>query len=165
RPDRAVARIWPHAPGAGEALVGAPAEQERVGALVDVLHGRPGFIVEVGPSAALEKAALVLFRPAGPLHHPINGDLRGGRELHVETSLRSEMRQILFHLPHARLSQRGVTSRRPWSGRSGRRARPNRPSTSGGLCCRSRRAPRSTPRARCPARTGSGTSPASAIRC
>src|SRR4029079_19310530 len=110
RPDRAVARIWPHAPGAGEALVGAPAEQERVGALVDVLHGRPGFIVEVGPSAALEKAALVLFRPAGPLHHPIDGDLRGGRELHVETSLRSEMRQILFHLPHARLSQRDATS-------------------------------------------------------
>jgi len=55
----------------------------RVGALVDLVHDRPGFVVEVGPSAALEYAALVLLRPAGPLHHSVNGDLRGGRQLHV----------------------------------------------------------------------------------
>src|SRR5439155_12892176 len=82
RPDRAVARIVPCSPGAGEDLVGPPAEQERVGALVDLVHDRPRFVVEVGPSAALEYAALVLMRPAGPLHHSVNGDLRGGRQFH-----------------------------------------------------------------------------------
>src|SRR5713101_2480397 len=64
-PDRVVTRIWPRSPGAGEDLVGPPAEQERVGTLVDLVHGRPGFVVEVGPSAALESAAVVLLRPAG----------------------------------------------------------------------------------------------------
>src|SRR5712691_5987694 len=49
---------------------------------VDLVHDRPGFVVEVGPSAALEYAALVLVRPAGPLHHSVDGDLRGGRQLH-----------------------------------------------------------------------------------
>src|SRR6266568_73826 len=87
RPDRAVARIVPRSPGAGEDLVGQPAEQERVGALVDLVHDRPGFVVEVGPSAALEYAALVLFRPAGPLHHSVNGDLRGGRQFHGSSFL------------------------------------------------------------------------------
>jgi hypothetical protein len=38
--------------------------------------------VRHGPSAALESAALVLFRPAGPLHHSVDGDLRGGRQFH-----------------------------------------------------------------------------------
>src|SRR4029453_17814291 len=70
RPDRAVARIVPRSPGAGEDLVGAPAEQERVGALVDLVHDRPGFVVEVGPSVALEYAALSYpgYWCAGPLH-------------------------------------------------------------------------------------------------
>jgi hypothetical protein len=78
RPDRAVARIVPSSPGVGEDFVGAPAEQERVGALVDLVHDRSSFVVEVGPSAALEYAALVLLRPARPLHHSVNGDLRSG---------------------------------------------------------------------------------------
>src|SRR5213593_4132415 len=84
RPDRAVARIVPRAPGAGEDLVGLPAEQERVGALVDLVHDRPGFVVEVGPSAALEYAALGYpgYWHAGPLHHSVNGDLHGGRHFH-----------------------------------------------------------------------------------
>src|SRR2546428_4076667 len=58
-PDRVVARIWTRSLGAGEDLVGPAAEQERVGAPVDLAHSRPGFVVEVGPSAALEYAALV----------------------------------------------------------------------------------------------------------
>jgi hypothetical protein len=33
----------------------------------------------VGPSTALEYVALVLIRPARPLHHSINGDLGSGR--------------------------------------------------------------------------------------
>ncbi len=41
-------------PPAGEDLVGSPAEHERVGALVDLVHDRRGFVVEVRPSAALE---------------------------------------------------------------------------------------------------------------
>src|SRR5205807_1975316 len=88
-PDRAIARIVPRSPGAGEDLVGPPAEQERVGALEDLVHDRPGFVVEVGPSAALEYAALVLVRPAGPLHHSVNGDLRGGRQFHGSSFLSS----------------------------------------------------------------------------
>src|SRR5918994_2159963 len=86
RPDGAVARICPRSPGAGEDLVGPPAEQERIGALVDLVHDRRGFVVKVRPSAALESAALVLLRPAGPLHHSVNGDLRGGRQLHGRSS-------------------------------------------------------------------------------
>src|SRR5207244_11608194 len=58
RPDRAVARIVPRSPGAGEDLVGPPTEQEGVGALEDLVHDGPGFVVEVGPPAALEYAAL-----------------------------------------------------------------------------------------------------------
>jgi hypothetical protein len=44
----------------------------------------------VGPSAALEYAALVLVRPAGPLHHSVNGDLRGGRQFHRRSSVLGE---------------------------------------------------------------------------
>src|SRR5262249_49015506 len=58
RPDRTVARIHPHSPRASEHLVGLPAEQERVGALEDLVHHRRGFVVEVGPAAALEYTAL-----------------------------------------------------------------------------------------------------------
>jgi len=82
RPDRAVTRIGPRSPGAGKDIVGAPAKQERVGALVDLVHGCAGFIIEVGPSAALEYAALVFIRPAGALHNSVNRDLRGGRQFH-----------------------------------------------------------------------------------
>src|SRR5437879_10973201 len=87
RPDRAVARVVPRSPGAGEDLIGPAAKQERVGALEDLVHDRPGLAIEVGPSAALEYAALVLVRPAGPLHHSVNGDLRGGRQFHGRSSL------------------------------------------------------------------------------
>ena len=61
-----------HAPQVpAKMLVGPPAEQERVGALVDLVHDRPGFVVEVGPSAALEYAALVLLRSTpGPCITP-----------------------------------------------------------------------------------------------
>src|SRR5205807_8228058 len=82
RPDRPVVRIVPRSPGAGEAFVGPAAEQEYVGALVDLVHNRRGFVVQARPSAALEPAALVFLRPSGPLHHSINGDLRGGRQFH-----------------------------------------------------------------------------------
>src|ERR1700682_2939760 len=91
RPDRAVARIVPRSPGVGEDLVGPAAEQERVGAPEDLVHDRPGFVVEVGPSAALEYAALILARAAGPLHHSVNGDLRGGHEFHRRSSLLGEL--------------------------------------------------------------------------
>jgi hypothetical protein len=69
--------------------VGPPAEQERVGAPVDLVHDYRGFIVEVRPSAALESAALILLWPAGPLHDSVNGDLRGGRQFHGRGSLRA----------------------------------------------------------------------------
>src|SRR5512139_3815573 len=45
RPDWAVARIVPRSPGAGEDLVGAPTQQERIGALEDLVHDLPGFVV------------------------------------------------------------------------------------------------------------------------
>src|SRR5258708_24564322 len=89
RPDRAVARIVPRSPGAGEDLVGQPAEQAPVGPLVDLVHPRSAFVVEVGPSAALEYAALrpACDWPAGSLHHSVNGDLRGGRQFHGSSFL------------------------------------------------------------------------------
>jgi|SRR5215472_3055037 len=68
RPDRAGARNGPRAPGAGEDLVGPAAEQEGVGALVDLVHDCRSFVVEARPSASFESAALVLLRPAGSLH-------------------------------------------------------------------------------------------------
>src|SRR5215216_3456800 len=83
------ARICPCSPGAGKDLVGPPAEQERVGALVDLVQKRHGLVVErMGdPSAALESAPAVLVRPAESLHHAVDGDHRGGRELHARGSL------------------------------------------------------------------------------
>src|SRR5215216_1250848 len=75
----------PSRPVAGEELVGSPAEQERVGALVGLGDERPGLVVArpQGPSAALEPAPSVLIRcPAVSLHHAIDGDLRLGRQLH-----------------------------------------------------------------------------------
>src|SRR5215207_11073841 len=74
-----------HAQVAGEELVGSPAEEERVGALVGLGDERSGLVVArpQGPSAALEPAPSVLIRcPAVPLHHAIDGDLRLGRQLH-----------------------------------------------------------------------------------
>src|SRR5947209_8556288 len=76
-PDRAIARIVPRSPGAGEDLVGPPAEEECLGALVDLVHHRRGFVVEVRPSAALESAAFVLLWPAGRRPAPVNADLGG----------------------------------------------------------------------------------------
>src|SRR3977135_3708757 len=62
-------------------------EQGRVGAPEDLVHDRPGFVVEMGPSAALKHAALVLLRPARALHDSVNGNLRGGHEFHRHSSL------------------------------------------------------------------------------
>src|SRR5947208_931453 len=73
-------------PGAGEDLVGLPTEQERVGALVDLVEICRGLVVVLeerqGPSAALEPAPAVLIRSAESLHDSIDGDVRDGRQLH-----------------------------------------------------------------------------------
>src|SRR5438876_1731313 len=92
RPDRAVTWIWPHSPGAGEDLVGPPAKQERVGALVHLTEERVGLVDEKrrGPSAPLESAPAVLVRPAESLHHSIDGDVRDGRQFHGRSSLLAE---------------------------------------------------------------------------
>src|SRR5216684_6792025 len=76
-------------PGAGKDLVGPPAEQERVGALVDLVEERRGLVVEQrrGPAAALESAPAVLVRPAESLHHSVEGDVRDGRQFHDRGSL------------------------------------------------------------------------------
>jgi len=68
-----IPQILPHAPVAGEELVGLPTEQERVGALVELIDPRHGLAVErrPGPSAALESpAACCWIQPAVSLHHP-----------------------------------------------------------------------------------------------
>src|SRR4029453_9705944 len=54
------------APVAGEELVGPPAEQERVGALVGLVDERHGLVVDNphGPSAALEPVPAVVVRRA-----------------------------------------------------------------------------------------------------
>jgi hypothetical protein len=64
-----VLRICHYAPVARKDLVGPPAEQERVGALVDLVRERRGLVVEQrdGPSAALESAPAVLVLPAESL--------------------------------------------------------------------------------------------------
>ena len=77
-------------PGAGEQLVGPPAEQERAGALVGLGDQRPGLVVACppGPSAALESVPAVLIRRAAvSLHHSIDGDLRHDRQFHDLGSL------------------------------------------------------------------------------
>src|SRR6266542_2467220 len=76
----------PSRPSRGQDLVGPPAEQERVGALVGLVDERKGLVVEDphGPSTALESLPAVLIRRAAvSLHHSIDGDLRHGRQLHV----------------------------------------------------------------------------------
>src|SRR6266850_5157069 len=79
-----LSRIWPHSPGAGEYLVGPPAEQERVGPLEDAVEERIGLVDEQrrGPSAPLESAPAVLVRPAESLHHSIDRDVRDSRQFH-----------------------------------------------------------------------------------
>src|SRR6266568_905625 len=86
--DGAAARIH-YSPVAGEELVGAPAEQERVGALVHLVDERHGLAVEQwpGPSAALESGVEVRMPPPVSLHHAVDGDLRGGRQFHDRGSL------------------------------------------------------------------------------
>src|SRR5919197_512297 len=70
-------------PGSGQDLVGPPAEQERVGALIDLVEVRHGLVVEGprDPSAALGPAAAVLVRRAESLHHSVDGDDRHGCQL------------------------------------------------------------------------------------
>ena len=65
-------QIFPHAPVAGEELVGPPAEQERVGALVDLVDERHGLAVEQrpGPSAALESVRRSSSGPPFPCITP-----------------------------------------------------------------------------------------------
>src|SRR5215218_5661807 len=91
RPDGLVvaARIRPGSPGAGEDPVGPPAEQERIGSLIDLVQKRAALVVEQrrDPAAALESAPAVLLRPAQSLHHAVDGDHRDGRELHDRGSL------------------------------------------------------------------------------
>jgi hypothetical protein len=72
-----VARICHHSPVAGKDLLGPPAEQEGLGALVDLVEERRGLVVEErrSPSAALESAPAVLIRRAEPLHHSVDGDV------------------------------------------------------------------------------------------
>src|SRR5690606_14904262 len=84
RPDGTIAWVGPGAPGAGENLVGPPAEQERVGTPVDLAEERRGLAVEQWqrPSAAREAAPAVLVRPTESLHHSVDGDVRDGRQLH-----------------------------------------------------------------------------------
>lgn len=79
-----VAAHFHYSPVAGKELEGPPAEQEGVGALVELADERHNLVVEVahGPSAALKSAPAVLVRPAGSLHHSIDGDLRRGRQFH-----------------------------------------------------------------------------------
>jgi hypothetical protein len=62
----------PLLPGAGKDLVGSPAEQERVGAPVDLAYEHRGLVVEVrhGPAAALESAAGSSSRPPIPCAAP-----------------------------------------------------------------------------------------------
>src|SRR5215207_8289293 len=64
-PLRWVARSRHCSPVGGKDLVGPPAEQEGVGALVDLVQERRGLVVEArqSASAALESAAAVLIRP------------------------------------------------------------------------------------------------------
>ena len=69
--DNRILEIAPHAPIAGEEVVGAAAEQERVGALVGLVVPRHRVAVELrpGPSAVV-------------LYHSVDGDLLVGRQLH-----------------------------------------------------------------------------------
>jgi hypothetical protein len=62
-----VSRIHTSSPGAGEDLVGPPAQQERIGALEGPADEDRGLIIEQrrGPSVALESAAAILVRRAG----------------------------------------------------------------------------------------------------
>ena len=91
--DRVVALVRPPgagSPGAGKDLVGPPAEQEGVGALVDVAEESLGLVVEQrqSPSTALESAAAVLIRAAESLHHSVHGDVGDGGQLHDRWSSR-----------------------------------------------------------------------------
>src|SRR5262249_4783574 len=97
-----VSRIHACSPGAGEDLVGPPAEQERVGALESLADERRGLVVEQwwGPPGALEFAAAVLLRRAGfapgpyinpsmSLRHSVDRDVRDGRQFHGRSFLRA----------------------------------------------------------------------------
>lgn len=84
RRDGVIVRIDHRSPVSGEDLVGVPAEQERVGALVDPVQKRRGLVVvqRHGPSTAFEPAPTVLVRGTESLHHAVDGDPRGGGEPH-----------------------------------------------------------------------------------
>src|SRR2546425_5253724 len=68
---------------AGLAFSSPMAEQEGVGALVDLVDEHRGLVVEQrrGPSAALESAPAVLIPRAESPHHSIDGGVRDGRQL------------------------------------------------------------------------------------
>src|SRR6266516_8207992 len=86
--DDGVVQIFAHAPVPGEELVGPPAEQERVGALVHLVDEGHGLAAEQrpGPSAALE-SDVEHTRAAVCVHYSIDGDLCGGRQFHDRGSL------------------------------------------------------------------------------
>ena len=103
-------------PGAGEELVGPPAEQKRIGALVGLGDECPGLVVARPhrPSAALESVPAVLFRRAAvSLHHSIDGDLRHGRQFHHRGSFsRWRPSRAAFHPCYERPLPRSDTPRK-----------------------------------------------------
>ena len=111
-----VLQVFPHAPVPGEELVGPPAEQERVGALVRLVDERQGLVITRphGPPAALESVPAVLIRSAAvSLHHSIDGDLRHGRQSHGRGSLLlgTPLGGGLSPLPRTPLSRSDTASR------------------------------------------------------
>src|SRR5439155_25104223 len=94
---------------------GPPAEQERVGALEDLVDERGGLVGEQrqGPSAALESAPAVLIRPAESLHHSVDGDVRDGRQFHGRSSLLAEFVVVRFDRTAAPISSVAAESVRP----------------------------------------------------
>jgi NAD(P)-dependent dehydrogenase (short-subunit alcohol dehydrogenase family) len=72
----------------GANTVGQSAEQERIGALVDLPEERLGLAAEQrqGPSAALESAPTAPVPPAESLHHAVDRDVGNGRQFHERGS-------------------------------------------------------------------------------
>src|SRR5450755_1324766 len=87
-PDREGTHLFDCSPGAGKDFVGPAAKQERDRAAVDLVDLVPGFGIDKwkSPSAAFESASPVLARPAEPLHHSVDRDVRGDCQFHDRRS-------------------------------------------------------------------------------